>query len=313
MNIRSILPRLKQFALAWEHWWTRESYPHLLGLVRIVVGGWLLFYWAIRLPNIEKLYSSNGMTFPLIPTYMPENLQWILDVQEPNVVMIIFMIHLIALAALTIGFFTRTSAAIAFVLSWYFYYIGQHHFHTSYDRLYMFSLLFLALSQAGEIYSIEAWQKYGNPLRWGKMISIFSQRMFAFQITMTYLGVGFQKLWLPGWQGGEMLYYSMIGVWGTPLGFKITSYGWNPLYHVAVNMIKMFECLIPFSFWIRKDYIRWFGMGSGLIFHILVHLLLYIWWFAVLIPAYVVFFSPEEFYAFVKKHKPELALDQGKN
>ena len=98
-----------------------------------------------------------------------------------------------------------------------------------------------------------------------------------------------------------MLYYSLIGVWGTPLAFKVTSYGWNPLYHVAVHMTILFECLIPFSFWIRRDYIRWVGMGSGLIFHVLVHALLYIWWFAVLIPAYIVFFTPEEVHAWLQK------------
>ena len=156
MNIAPIISRLKAFALAWEHWWTRKTYPHVMGIVRIALGGWLLFYWGIRLPNVAKLYSSTGMTFPKIPTFMPENIQWILDVQEPNIVMMIFMVHLIALAALTVGFFTRTSAGLACILSWYLYYIGQHHFHTSYDRLYMFSLMFLALSNAGEVYSIEA-------------------------------------------------------------------------------------------------------------------------------------------------------------
>ena len=313
MNIRPIAPRLKAFAVAWNNWWTRESYPHVMGIVRIVAGGWLLFYWAIRLPNVTNMYSTAGIVFPKIPTFMPEQFTWILNVQEPHIALLIFGIHVLALFAVTVGIFTRSSALIACLISWYFYYLSHHHFHTSYDRLYMFSLLFLALSNAGEVYSLQSWAKYGSPFRCGKMVSIFPQRLFGFQLTMTYLGVGFQKLWLPGWQGGEMLYYSMIGVWGTPIAFKITSYGWSPLYHVAVNMIKMFEVLIPFSFWIKKDKIRWFGMGSGLIFHVLVDMLLYIWWFAVLIPAYIVFFDPEEVYGFIKRHKPELALEQGKN
>lgn len=313
MITSAIAQRLQRIALAWEHWWTRKTYPHVIGIVRFAMGGWLLFYWGIRLPNVDILYSTDGIVFPLIPSYMPKNLEWLLQVQEPNVMMAIFSVHLAALLSLTVGYRTRTSALIACILSWYLYYINQHPFHTSYDRLYMFSLLFLSFSRGGEVYSVEAWRKYGSPLRWENMVSIFPQRMFAFQITMTYFGVGFQKLWLPGWQGGEMLWYSMLGVWGTPLAFKITSYGWSDLYHVAVNMIKLFECLIPISFWIRRYYIRWMGMFSGLIFHILVDMLLYIWWFAVLIPAYIVFFSPEEVYKFLKRHKPEFALEQGKN
>lgn len=299
--IRSACHRLTHCFRLWEHWWTRESYPHVIAIVRIVMGAWLVFYWGIRLPNITALYSTGGIVFPSIPAYMPERLEWILTVPSPTVAFWIYAVHMTVLTALTIGFFTRTSAMIAFFTSWYYFYISHHLFHTSYDRLYMFSLLFLAISRAGEVFSIEAWEKYGSPLQWKKMVSIFPQRMFAFQITMTYFGVGFQKLWLPGWQTGEMLWYSMLGVWGTPLAFKITSLGWSPLYHVMVSLTKVIECFLPFGFWIRRGKIRWIAFTLGLIFHVLVDMLLYIWWFAVLIPAYIVFFSPEEVYAWLKK------------
>ena len=197
MNLSSIQRRLKEFAVDWDHWWTRDTYPHIMGIVRIALGGWLLFYWAIRLPNINAIYTTAGIVFPKIPKFMPEQFEWILQVPEPNVFLVVFGIHLIALLTLTIGYYTRTSALIACLISWYLYYIGQHHFHTSYDRLYMFSLLFLALSNAGAVYSYEAWEKFGNIFKWDKMVSIFPQRLLAFRITMTYLGVGFQKLWLP--------------------------------------------------------------------------------------------------------------------
>ncbi len=283
----------------WEHWWTRESYPHTMGIFRAVFGGWLLMYWGIRLPYVRILFSSDGIVFPKMPSYMPESLEWILQVPSPNTALIIYCVQLIALTTLTIGFFTRTSAFTAFCISWYYFYLSLHLFHTSFDRLYIVVLLVLAMSQAGEYLSFEAWEKYGSPIKWQKMVSVFPQRLVAFQITMTYFGVGFQKLWLPGWQGGEMLWYSMLGVWGTPLAFKITSYGWSDLYHVGVNLIKMFEVFLPFSFWIAKHKIRWIGIATATIFHVLVDMLLYIWWFAILLPAYIVFFTPEETYAWL--------------
>lgn len=299
MNIFSPFLRLRSFAIAWEHWWTRKSYPHTMGVIRAAFGAWLLMYWAIRLPHVRLLFSTDGIVFPKIPSYMPESLEWLLQVPEPHIALIIYCVQLIALTTLTIGLFTRSSAFIAFCISWYYFYLSLHLFHTSFDRLYILVLLVLSISNAGEYLSFQNWEKYGSPLKWEKMVSIFPQRLIAFQLTMTYFGVGFQKLWLPGWQGGEMLWYSMMGVWATPVAFKITSYGWSDLYHVGVNMIKMFEVFIPFSFWIKKGKIRWIGMGSGLIFHILVDLLLYIWWFAILIPSYIVFFSPEELHAWL--------------
>lgn len=297
-----MISTIKRSALAWEHWWTREGPPQLMAIVRIVMGGWLLFYWGIRVPNVSLLYSNAGIVLPDIPTYLPESLHWLLtDIPSPAVALGIFSVHLLLLFFVFIGFETRISASLAFVTSWYYFYLSHHLFHTSYDRLYIVSLLFLAISNSGETFSVYAWQKYGSPLRWQRMTSIFSQRLFAFQITATYFGVGFQKLWLPDWQTGEMLWYAMTGVWGTPLAFKITALGWSPLYHVVVNLTKMMECFLPIGFWIKRGKVRWVAFSMGLLFHTLVDMLLYIWWFAVLIPAYIVFFDPEEIYNWLKR------------
>lgn len=301
MNASSLLHRVTHSVKTWDHWWTHESYPHVMGIFRLIFGGWMLLYWGIRLPYVRILFSTDGIVFPKIPAYMPEQWGWIFSVPQPHIALIIYCVLLISLLCVTVGLHTRTFAGVAFLLSWYYFYLSLHLFHTSFDRLYIFVLFVLMISQAGEYLSIDAWDKYGSPLAWGKMVSIFPQRLIAFQITITYFGVGFQKLWLPDWQGGEMLWYSMMGVWGTPLAFKITSYGWSDWYHVAVNITKMFELLLPFSFWIKHYNIRWIGIFSAILFHLSVDLLLYIWWFAILIPAYIVFFSPTEVYAWISR------------
>ncbi len=301
MMHQSFFCRLSKALLRFETWWTRTGPPHLIAIVRIVMGGWLLFYWGMRLPHVRLLYSTDGIVFPQMPSYLPESLQWILSVPEPHIAFTIYVMHLLLLACVTIGLSTRTASLLAFFSSWYYFYLSHYLFHTSFDRLYIVCLLFLSISSAGETFSVEAWRRYGSPLRWKRLVSVFPQRMFALQITMTYLGVALQKLWLPGWQGGEMLWYSMMGVWGTPLAFSITSLGWSDWYHVVVNLLKMMELILPFAFWIRVYKIRWIAFGCGLLFHTLVDLLLYIWWFAVLIPAYIVFFSPEEVYGALRK------------
>ncbi|MCA9370660.1 MAG: HTTM domain-containing protein [Candidatus Peregrinibacteria bacterium] len=266
-----------------------------MGIVRIVVGGWLLFFWGIRLPHVTLLYSTAGPVLPSVPAYMPARLTWIFTtVPEPSVALLIFAVHLLLLLCVLLGIATRLSAGLAFLSSWYYFYLSHYLFHSSFDRLYIMALLFLALSGAGETLSISAWRRYGSPFKWENMISVFPQRLFALQLMMTYLGVGFQKLWLPDWQTGEMLWYAMIGVWGTPLAFKITALGWTPLYHVLVNLVKIMECFWPFGFWIRRAHVRFIAFGSAALFHILVDQLLYIWWFAVLIPSYITFFEPEE-------------------
>ncbi len=63
-------------------------------------------------------------------------------------------------------------------------------------------------------------------------------------------------------------------------------------YDAFVWLIKMFEISIPFGLWHPRT--RWWYFGMGAAFHIGIAILLSIWWFVALIPAYILFFSPEE-------------------
>lgn len=300
--LTSIRHRLVRSYLAWEHWWTRESYPHTIALVRIAMGAWLTLYWGLRMPHVRMIFSADGIVLPAPHRWTPEWLTWLWTPPSGEVALVIYAVLMVALVCLTIGLFSRQSAFVAFLLSVYYYHLSLHLFHTSFDRLYMMVLFVLAISACGNVFSMDAWEKHGSPLKWTEKVSVFGQRLIAFQITMTYLGVGWQKLWLPGWQGGEMLWYSLTGVWGTEWAFWVTStFGYSEVYNVLVNFVIMGEFVLPIGLWIRAHGIRYYTMAAAAFFHIVIDLLLYIWWFAILLPAYITFFSPEEVYGALKK------------
>jgi hypothetical protein len=71
-------------------------------------------------------------------------------------------------------------------------------------------------------------------------------------------------------------------------------------FYDALNfVIKSFEFAMPFGLWSKK--LRWWFFLGGFLFHTSITFFLNIWWFQVLIPAYIVFFDPEEVYVFLKK------------
>ncbi len=123
-------------------------------------------------------------------------------------------------------------------------------------------------------------------------VSILPQRLIAIQLTATYVGVVLQKTWLPDWQNGNILFFSFMGKWGSPLGFALARTLPRWTYDVLNWMVKLTEFFLPFCLWMR-DW-RLFAIIAGTIFHLSIAILLGIWWFLILPPAYIVFFDPRD-------------------
>lgn len=288
----------------WDHWWTRKGPPHLIALLRIAFGAYLLFYFGLRLPHVPILFSEAGLVIPH-DMFLPENLQFLLIPPSIPTAFVIFGVLMLALLSFTLGCATRTSASIALLLYVYYMLLSFHHYGTSYNRLFLFLLFLFTFSGAGKTFSFEMWRKCGSITAW-EPVSVLTQRLIAVQITMTYAVVGWQKVWLPMWQGGEVLYYSFQGMWGTPLAYWFVQQNFPmQLYDFMVFIVKCFEISLPFGLWSRK-YRLWFFAG-GILFHIGISLFLAaIWWFYAMIACYITFFEPEEVYdatSRLKQHK----------
>ena len=275
------------FITGWNRFFFRKGPPHVLALFRFAFGGFLLFHWGIKLPSVPMLFSEEGILLPLfdLPLLTPPSV---------SVAWLLFFIFLGSLLLLTIGFFSRIAAGTAFLFSSYYYLLSFHLFGTSFDHLFLFILLVLTFSPSDRTLSLRMFLKRRSFFA-AEPITIFPQRLLALQITFTYLGVGWQKLFLPDWQSGRILLLGFMGRWATLLGFAVARLDLPPwFYDAIVFLTKGFEILIPFGLWIKRFGIRWWFFAGGVLFHISIALLLGIWWFLVLIPAYILFFEPEE-------------------
>ncbi|TSC78804.1 MAG: HTTM domain protein [Candidatus Peregrinibacteria bacterium Gr01-1014_25] len=279
-------PRLERF----DAWWLRDTTPHALALLRIGLGLFLALLWLTRLPYIAASASRAGIVLPhpdvggvLAILFLPPP-AW-----AAQLVVAVLVASLLCVAA---GMGMRVAAAVAVLLWMYEWLLSFHLFNTSFDRLFPFLLVVLACSGADRAFSIRMKMRHGSWFAW-EPVSIVWQRIIAVQIAAVYLGVGWQKLWLPDWQSGEVLAWGLVGRWGTPLGFWLARQNLPmAVYDALVFHVKLFEFAMPVGLWIPGW--RWIFFVWGALFHTLIALLLGIWWFLVLIPAYVVFFPPEE-------------------
>lgn len=212
----------------------------------------------------------------------------------------IFALLICALIALTIGIGMRTSILIILGIYAYFGNIGLHHFFMTFERLFIFILLLLLVSGADRTFSLRMKLQKGSILAW-EPIHIFPQRLIALQLSATYLGVGWQKMVLPDWQQGEIITYSLTGRWATPLAFAIARLNLPlPFYDVLLFILKFFQFLLPFGLWIRRW--QWLFFVGGAVFHISIAVLISMWWFLIMVPAYITFIEPEHVYRWLKKH-----------
>ncbi len=272
----------------WNHFFFTPIPPHSLAILRILFGAFLLLEWAVYFPRVPMLFSDHGLLVPWITQGIPS------FVVHPDLTTAyaIYLLHGICLILFTIGFGMRFSGFIAALLMFYYYNLSFHAFPSSYHRIFLFFLIILSMSGADCAFSLRmkikrgAWSAYD-------LVPAWPQRVLQIQLTLTYLGVGLQKLVLPGWETGEVLSYAFIGRWATPLAFWVARLD-LPLwfYDKLVFFVKFLHIALPFAFWMPK--IRPYAAAFAALFHIGVALLLGMWWFLAMIPAYIVFWDPTD-------------------
>ena len=275
--------------LRWNYFFFRDAPPHVMSIFRIAFGSFLLLYWGLKWPHVPMIFSEQGIAMPL-QTWLPLGLG---TVPAVEVSWALFAVFFLVLLTLTLGILPRLSAALAFVFTLYYWNLSLHIFGTSFDQLFLLILLVLAFSSTDAWLSPRMYFKRGSVFAW-EPICILPQRLLALQITATYLGVGWQKIYLPSWQNGRILLQGFTGRWATPVAYMVARVTPLWVYDVMTMITVYFEFLIPFGLWIRHYRIRWFFFLGGAIFHTSIWIFLNIWWFMVLIPAYILFFEPEE-------------------
>ncbi len=280
----------------WNDWWLRLVPPHALAFCRIALGLFLLVYAGTYLPHISLLFSSKGIVLPLFAESLPA---WIAQPPSPLIAWLIFSLLLVCIVCFTVGFAFRAATLGILLIALYEWQLQLHLFPTSYNRLLFFTLIIFLFSGADRAFSLRMKARKGSWLAW-EPISILPQRILAVQLTATYLGVGAQKLLLPGWQSGEVLTRSFMGMWATPLAFSLSRLNLPiEFYNWLVHVVTALEIALPVLLWSRQW--KWWGVAIGTMFHVLISVLLGIWWFMLLPPLYILFWPPETVYRWLKK------------
>jgi hypothetical protein len=295
----------------WNLFWYRKAPPHALAIFRIAFGLYLIVEALTYLPFVPRLFSDQALTFSSWSVHAPSFIGALLEPPSPQIAWIIAAVYMIACIGLFLGFGMRLCLITIIVLFSYYWQLSFHFFPSSYHRIYLLALCALVFSGADKTFSLRMLRTHGSVYAW-EPICMFAQQLLRVQIFITYLGVGLQKAWLPAWQDGAALSYSLISRWGTPLGFWVVGLNFPfGVYSAQVLGIKIMEVFLPFLLCIKGW--RWAAVIAGACFHVGIAVLMSIWWFIPLIPAYILFWQPEEIHSYCKKWAKGRILPVGRS
>ncbi len=293
---------LNNFLHHWDQFWFCRIPPHAQAILRIGFALYLLVEAATYLPFVPQMFSHQALTYSDWAPSFPSSISWMLEPPSVPVAWMIASTYVLACLGLLLGFGMRFWLCVLLLLNVYYWQLSFFLFPSSYHRIYFVVQFMLLLSGADQTFSLRMLRTHQSIFAW-EPVSMFAQRVLMVQITVTYLGVGLQKTWLPDWQDGTALTESLLHRWATPIGRWVVGLNWPFwLWSLAVDSVQILEFFLPVCLWFKRW--RWLSVLLGLLFHGGIAILMSIWWFLPLVPSYILFWPPEEVYNGCKRLFP---------
>ena len=250
--------------------------PFGLALCRIclplVLMGMVLPRWSV----CRELYSADGATGQLSVGFgyidmLPEF--------SGSVVAGLYAVLILAMLTLCVGFCSRISALLVCVLMTYFSMLDCVSTMTKYTAIVTHLTFILFLSEAGSIWSVDAWlanrkrnidptqPRFAYPKS-----AAWPRRLMQFFIACVYFGAGITKIHTPSFFTGDQLQYWMLTNlnYQHRLGELLSGY---PILLVAFGyIVVVWELAFIFCSW--KSSWRFVILPVGVLFHFMTTLTL---------------------------------------
>jgi Vitamin K-dependent gamma-carboxylase len=267
---------LRAVTTRWNALWFAPASPYPLAAFRILLGAYLVAYFATMLPHVTVLFSSHGVRAPwLVPDYAP----------PPLLAWSLYLLLCGAAFALLLGWRMAVTAPVLLGLYLHHYFLALAVKHSAFERLIVVYLLALWLGGSDRVWACSS--RPAHP-ELKPTVPSFGARLLRFQTIVLYLGAGLWKAANAGWQSGVVLASTLQSMWATPLAFwwvrqGITPEGWATLSRLVIGG----EILLAVLLWIPRT--RYVGIALGVLFHVGNSVILSIPEFLVCIAPYVVF------------------------
>ena len=257
------------------HFFYAEEVPYGLALVRICLPLALLAAAIPRWPHARELYSLDGSPTPLWENFGAPG--W-LPIPGATLAIALATMNIVALVSLCCGWRSRTSAAIATVLTAYLGLLDSIGTMTKYTCVATHMLLILSLSPCGTLWSIDAWlerrrRSWPGEIGGGyRKYAVWPRRLIQFFIAVIYFAAAITKMQTPAFSSGDQLYFWLLTNvnFANPLGEMLSL--WPPMLVALGIGTIVWEIVFPFVCW--RGFSKVAVLAFGVVFHALTTVML---------------------------------------
>jgi hypothetical protein len=303
----------KQIALellgAWNWFWfdsRRDGDLVPLSLFRLTFCFVMLICYFTRAFDVEFFYSVQG----ILPGWHAQNVDFfrfhptfITDAWSPFSLHLLHSFFLLTLLSLALGFYTRISAVLVYVLHMAF--INRNmSVMFGVDMIATFFLLYLCFANSNARFSLDSWRGRGAIRQSG--LSHLAFRLMQVQLCVIYAFSGWEKLKGTRWWDGSAI-WDVLSI-GNMQRWDLSFVAHFPiLLSTAVYVVLLFEIYFPVLVWLRRWRLPLLAFGVQMHIGIFVFMNLPSFGF-MMISLYALFLNPEEVNAGVRFFQQRLRL-----
>lgn len=269
--LRTYFGGCRSLADEWNRFWFTASSSRLLGLMRILVGGMLVYTHLIWSLELQAFFSDRGVLPPEYARLLYDDapglwthFSWI---QTPGAMWTAHAVALATMVLFTLGLWSRFTAILSLLWT-----ISYAHRATGalfgLDQINTFLTLYLALGPCGEFFSLDRWiRRRRRGMTWDRhtVMANISLRLMQVHLCVVYLFAGLAKLQGTSWWDGE-------AIWGAIASADYQSWDVTGLAGAMwfVNLVTLvsiaWEISYPFLIWNRA--LRPFYLTLAVVVHL---------------------------------------------
>ncbi|MCA9084045.1 MAG: HTTM domain-containing protein [Planctomycetaceae bacterium] len=279
---------------AWDSFWFSPADPTVLGLMRILVGGMLVYthlVWGINLP---AFLGSAGWNSPDVLTVVQDGLivpsfWWYVSDSW------MYTVHWMCIGILTLfwlGCATRVTSILSLMITISYSY-RAHMSNFGLDQLNAILCLYLCIGPSGAVLSVDRWLKVraarrlsersGKPFVLPAVLPDSSAglaiRLTQMHFCVIYAYAGLSKLQGPAWWSGEAVWMAFANLEYQSL--DMTWVAWYPwISDLMTHSTIVWEVFFPAMVWVRP--IRPAVLGIGFLLHLGIGGMMGMWTFALI-------------------------------
>lgn len=285
-----------------------------LGLFRIVLGLLTLYSFALWGKDIIAFFSDAGLlTNQTLHANMNRDMHTVMNiVRTPAAVVFFYVLLMLFAFTFTLGFWTRASAILLFILVTSFHETNNLVLNSG-DTVLRTLLFLFMFAPAGAAYSFDS--------LWARLKKIeaevysefhavpWAQRMMQFQVVLIYITTAYAKTRGDLWHSGHAMYYISglvdFNIKGVEMLMNI------PVLYSFLTFGTVFaEIAIPFLLWSKGA--RPYAVLMGIALHGWIIVFMTIPVFGIImISTYILFFSEEELDIFISNLRRRFAGNKG--